>query len=245
VDSLADARYADLDFNAPMSATHVRELAASLRPLAGAAIVDLGCGWAELLLRILDGEPTAGGVGVDRDPRAIDRARSNADARGLRDRVRLECADVTEWSGDTDVAIVIGASHAWGGTRATLHAAHRLLRPGGRLLLGEGIWEQPPTAAALAALDARPDDFTTLPGLVDLCLECGYRLLALSTATLGEWDAFESGYCAGRERWLSQNPDAPNADDVRTEIDTHRAGWLHGYRGILGFAYVTLAVSSH
>jgi hypothetical protein len=106
--------------------------------------------------------------------------------------------------------------------------------------LGEGIWEHPATPRALAALDARPDDFTTVAGLVDLCLDCGYRPLAVATATLDEWDAFESRYCAGRERWLAQSPDDPNADDVRAEIDTHRNGWLHGYRGILGFAYLTL-----
>jgi len=244
VDSLAQARHGDLDFNAPMSAAHVRELITTLRPLPGASIVDLGCGWAELLLRILEDEPTAHGVGVDDDAAAIARARANAETRGVHDRLQLQCADATGWSDTTDVAIVIGASHAWGGTRETLSAVRPLLRPGGRLLLGEGIWEQPPTPPALAALDAQPDDFTTLGGLVDLCLQCGYRLLALSIATLNEWDHFESRYCAGRERWLLQHPDAPNATDVRTEIDTHRNGWLHGYRGILGFAYLTLAVDT-
>ena len=123
-----------------------------------------------------------------------------------------------------------------------MHAVRPLLRPGGRLLLGEGIWEQPPTPAALAALDAQPDEFTTLAGLVDRCLASGYRLLGASTATLTEWDDFESRYCAGRERWLSANPDADDAGEVRAEIDRHRHGWLRGYRGVLGFAYLTLAV---
>ena len=227
-----------------MSSARANELAASVRPLADAVIVDLACGWAELLLRVLADEPTAHAVGIDRDPEAIARARTNADARGLHDRIRLECADATEWSDQTDVAIVIGASHAWGGARATLDAIHPLLRPGGRFLFGEGIWEQPPTPQALAALGAQPDDFTTLAGLVDLCLQCGYRPLALSTATLNEWDEFESRYCAGRERWLMQNSDADSADEVRAEIDSHRDGWLHGYRGILGFAYLTLVPST-
>jgi len=226
-----------------MSSERVHELVASLQPLAGASIIDLGCGWAEFLLRVLGAEPTACGVGVDRDQAAITRARHNAEMRGVRDRLVLQCANVTDWSGEADIAIVIGASHAWGGTRAALNAVHPLLRPGGRLLLGEGIWEQAPTLEALAALDAEPDDFTTVAGLVDLCLECGYRLLAVSTATLTEWDAFESRYCEGRERWLLQNPTAPNADEVRTELDAHRDGWLHGYRGVLGFAYLTLVSS--
>jgi SAM-dependent methyltransferase len=243
MDSLADARYADLDFNAPLSSPHAGDLFASLGPLTGASIVDLGCGWAEFLLRVLEAEPTAHGAGIDCDPASIARARSNAGTRGLLDRVRLECADASGWSEPTDVAIVIGASHAWGGTRATLNAIRPLLGPGGRMLFGEGIWERPPTAAALAALDAQPDDFSALGGLVDVCLQCGYRLLAQSTASLGEWDSFESRYCAGRERWLLRNPDDPAAAGVRAEIDAHRDGWLRGYRGVLGFAYLTLVVA--
>jgi hypothetical protein len=43
IDDLGEARYAELDFNAPMSSGRVRELAASLQPLSGASIVDLGC----------------------------------------------------------------------------------------------------------------------------------------------------------------------------------------------------------
>jgi hypothetical protein len=242
VDSLADARYAALEFNAPLSSVHARELVATLQPLTGASIVDLGCGWAEFLLRVVEAEPTAQGVGVDRDAALIARARGTAESRGLGDRVRLECADAAGWSDRADVAIVIGASHAWGGTRAALYAVRPLLGARGLLLLGEGIWEQPPPAAALVALDARPDDFTTLDGLVDLCLERGYRTVARSTATLDEWDDFESCYLAGRERWLVRNPDALQAGEVRAGIDAHRNGWLRGYRGILGFAYLTLAV---
>jgi cyclopropane fatty-acyl-phospholipid synthase-like methyltransferase len=244
VDALEHARYGDLDFNAPLSIARVQEMIADLRPLTGASIVDLGCGWGELLLRLLEHQPTARGVGIDRDETAIARAAANARARGLDERLRLQCADATAWSGEADVAIVIGSSHAWGGTRETLHAMRPRLRPGGRLLLGEGIWERPPTPRALAALDAHPGDLTTLPELVELCLESDYRLLALSTATLNEWDHFESQYCAGRERWLLRNPDAPNALEVRTEIDAHRQGWLHGYREILGFAYLVLGIGS-
>jgi cyclopropane fatty-acyl-phospholipid synthase-like methyltransferase len=243
VDSLEDARYADLEFNAPLSSSHAGDLIASLQPLAGASIVDLGCGWAEFLLRVLETEPTADGLGVDRDPVSIARARSNAGSRGLLDRVRLECADASAWSEPAEVVIVIGSSHAWGGTRATLNAIRPLLQPGGRLLLGEGIWDRPPTAEALEALDAQPDDFTALAGFVDVCLQCGYRVVARSTASLGEWDSFESRYSAGRERWLLRNPEAPAAGGVRAEIDAHRDGWLRGYRGVLGFAYLTLVVA--
>ncbi len=232
--------YTELDFNAPMSSARAIELITTLAPLAGAEIVDLGCGWAELLLRVVAHEPTARGVGIDSNASALERAERNAEARGLRERVRFECGDAAHYVSSCDVAIVVGSSHAWGGTTAALDAVAALLPPGGRLLLGEGVWDQPPTAAALAALDATADDFTSLAGLVQRCEERGYRPLHVSTASLDEWDSFESRYCAGAERWLAAHPRDPAVAELRAAVDKHRDCWLRGYRDVLGFAYLTL-----
>lgn len=216
---------------------------ASLPPLTGARVVDLGCGWAELLLRIVAAEPTVAGVGVDRDPAAIARARSNAEARGLADRVELAVADAAGWAGDqADVLLCIGASQAWGGAGPALTALRPCLRPGGRLVFGEAIWTRPPTPAALAALGADAESYGSLADLVELAVGHGYRPLAVAEATGEEWDSFESRYLLGWERWLLANPAGPGADDVRARADAHRARWLGGYRGVLGFAYLTLAI---
>jgi cyclopropane fatty-acyl-phospholipid synthase-like methyltransferase len=240
-ESAASSWYTELDFNAPMSSVRANELIATLEPLdGGATVVDLGCGWAELLLRVLEYHPTARGRGIDRNAAALERAQRNADARGLGTRVRFECADAAQYAGLCDVAIVIGSSHAWGGTSAALDAIGARLRPGGRLLLGEGIWEQAPTDAALIALDATADDFTSLVALVQLCEAHGYQPQHVTRATLEEWDSFESRYCAGAEQWLATHPDSSDAADLRAAVDKHRDGWRHGYREILGFAYLTL-----
>jgi len=231
-----------LDFNAPLSDARAYELINSLQPLAGSAVVDYGCGWAELLLRALETDPAARGVGIDGDDWAIDRGRANATARGITSNVRLELDDVTTWEAPpADVAISIGASHAWGGTRQTLEAMHSRVRPGGKLLLGDAFWEKPPTAELLGRLDATPEEWGTLAELVDLAMATGYRLLSLSVASTDEWDSFESRWCAGRERWLLEHPDAPDFAEVRAIVDEHRDLWLHGYRGYWGFAYLTLA----
>ena len=173
-----------LDFNAPLSDRRAAALVAGVGPLADKRVLDLGCGWAELLLRILAAEPTATGVGIDNDTEHV--------------------------------------------------------RAGGVVLVGDGIWSVPPTDAALAALDAAPDDFLTFAALVDAAMTAGFRVLAAEEADRDEWDDFESRWCAGRERWLLANPAAPETDEVRAAVDRHRAGWLHGYRGVLGFAYLTL-----
>jgi hypothetical protein len=233
--------HAYLDFNAPMSDARAYELINTLQPLAGATVVDFGCGWAELLLRVLETEPTARGFGVDGDESGIARGRANAASRGLDKNTKLDLADVTTWEGPVaDIAISIGASHAWGHTRSTLEAMRERTRPGGQVLLGDAFWEQPPTDDILTRLEAKPDDYGTLAELVDLAMACGFRLLNLATANLDEWDSFESRWCAARERWLAANPDHPEFDEVKTVVDEHRDTWLHGYRGYLGFAYLTL-----
>jgi SAM-dependent methyltransferase len=232
--------HALLDFNAPLSDGKAYDLIGSLHLGAGSTVVDYGCGWAELLLRAVEHEPNARGLGVDSDDYAISRGRANVEARGLTSRVRLDLADVTTWeTAPADVVISIGASHAWGGTKQTLEAMRARLRPGGTLLLGDGFWEQPPNARSVEIFGE--DEFGTLAELVDLAMTCGYRLLSLATASLDEWDSFESRWCASRERWLLAHPDHPRADEVRAIVDDHREGWLKGYRDHFGFAYLTLA----
>ena len=67
-----------LTFNAPLSDARAAELLRSVRPFGHGLVADLGCGWAELLIRALEAEETATGVGVDSDADAIGRGRAAA-----------------------------------------------------------------------------------------------------------------------------------------------------------------------
>ncbi|HUQ58645.1 hypothetical protein [Lentzea sp.] len=115
-----------------------------------------------------------------------------------------------------------------------------MLRPGGKLLLGEGFWEREPTDEQLAAMPIPRDQYGSLADLVDLAHTHGYRLLGLEQACLDEWDVFENGHGLAGERWLRANPDSPHADEVRARADTHRDYRVKGWRGTLGLAYLTL-----
>ncbi|MEU5848208.1 SAM-dependent methyltransferase [Saccharopolyspora shandongensis] len=229
--------HADLDFNAPMSDARAEELIAALAPLDSAEIVDLGCGWAELLLRLLEAEPSATGIGIDTTDEELSRGRRNAEARGVAERVRLAQGDAGSWDGTADVAISIGSSHAWGGTRQALEAIRPRLRLGGRLLLGEAFRD---TASMRNDLDVD----LSLAELVELTEECGFRMLRLATAGTDEWDGFESRWCGALEKWLLTNPTAAGHDEVRALADEHRTRWLRGYRGLVGFAYLVLTPGS-
>ncbi|MFC7341837.1 SAM-dependent methyltransferase [Saccharopolyspora griseoalba] len=228
--------HADLDFNAPLSTARAAELVASLEPAPGAEAVDLGCGWGELLLQLLAAYPRVRGVGVDLDAAELDRGRRNAEARGLADRVRFVMADAARWSGAAEAVIAVGSSHAWDGADRALSALRGLLRPGGRVLFGEGFREGP--------LPQHFDVPLSLAELVELAERRGFRVLKLSTANSDEWDDFESRWCGALEKWLLANPDAPERCEVRELVDEHRSTWLREVRGALGFAYLVLARES-
>ena len=237
----APGHYEFLDFNAPLSDARAEAIARSLAQGRPGRIVDVGCGWGELLLRTLEAAPSASGLGVDTDSRAIDRARTNAAKRGLDDRATFTADTAASALEPADMVICVGSDHAYGDQGAALRALHDLVRPGGRLLLGTGFWERPPTPEEAASIGMEPGELTDLAGLVDLAVGTGLRPLWIQTANRDEWERFESGFLADWEYWLVQHGDQPEADRIRADADTHRTEWLRGWRDVLGFAYLTLA----
>ena len=71
-------------------------------------------------------------------------------------------------------------------------------------------------------------------------MQAGFRPAWIETASEQEWEEFESGYQADQEEWLAAHPDHPDAAEIRQGVDEHRSYWLRGYRGLMGFAYLTL-----
>ncbi len=233
--------YAFLDFNAPLSGARADSMARALAANQPARVVDVGCGWGELLLRTLAEAPSATGLGIDVDAEVIERARRNAVNRGLAGRVSFADDTAPTAAEPADVVLCIGADHAYGGQREALVALCDIVRPGGSLLLGTGFWERPPTAAEAASVGMEPTSLPDLAGLVDLAIDAGFRPLQIQTANRDEWEEFESGYLADWEAWLVRYGDQAGAGEIRDAADKHRNEWLRGWRNVLGFAYLTLA----
>ncbi|WP_184809250.1 SAM-dependent methyltransferase [Actinophytocola algeriensis] len=231
---LAAARYAKLRWNTPLSDAHAAELLDHLDLPTATSIVDLGCGWGELLLRAA-ARGVAKAVGVDTDPAGLDRGRRAALVRDL--DVKFVERAAADWHGTADRALCIGASHAFGGSHAMLAALAEVV-PRGRVLVGDGCWERPPTEAAHAVFG---DDILPLADLVAACGETGWQVLHLSTADQHEWDEFESGHRAGHREWLLANPDDPRAEEVKARDDAREREYLTAYRGVFGLAYLVLA----
>lgn len=231
--------------------THVAWLA---EDLGEGTVADVGCGWAELLLRVLARAPRARGLGIDLDTSRIERARRVATERGLQDRVELLAGPGIEHLPDhVDALVAMGSSQVWGAAPqggpddqpldygAALRALRRAVPRGGRVYYAEAVWSRPPTPEAVAPLGGRDDELVALPELLDLAQEAGFGVLGFGESTLREWDDFESGFAAGHVAWLAAHEaDHPEAAEVRERVDRQHAAYLRGYRGVLGFAHLRL-----
>jgi SAM-dependent methyltransferase len=243
--------YQDLTFMTPLSEARAGKLVQFLASDLSGTVLDIGCGWAELLLRVVAAAPNCRGVGIDSDARSITHGKRLAEQRGLIERVTLVQGDaLTDGPDHADALICIGSSQIWGPPvednqpldyHSALIALRSKVRRGARVVYGEGIWSRPPTAAATAPLSGRLDELITLAELVDLAVARGFAAVAVQEANIDEWDEFESGYSACYAWWLAEHGlEHPDANEAIATAGRQRTGYLDGYRNIMGMAYLAL-----
>jgi SAM-dependent methyltransferase len=225
---------------APVSASSLVRLLDRLDPPAGSRVLDLGCGSGAWLVELLARRPDLSAVGVDLHlhPDRVERAA----ARGVADRLTWVESEAEQWwDGLHGAVLCVGASHAFGGPGPMLEALATHLAPGGRCLVGDGFWERPPSAATQAALDATPEDFPSLPGLVDLATAHGWAVVYAHVSTVAEWDDYEWSWTGSLTDWaLHEATDPEERAEALGVADEHRRQWLEGYRGELGFVTTVL-----
>jgi SAM-dependent methyltransferase len=240
---------------APLSDATVAALLAALEVPPEGRVVDLGCGAGEWLAR-LRGRVACAVTGVDEAPPALEAARARLDdpdppeagAVGVGRPVDLVRADAATWAEEArlagrtyDAALCVGSTHALGGLLRTLDTVAGLVAPGGRALVGDGFWEAEPTPPALDALGAARDDLLDLAGTTAAARAAGLRVHEVVTSTPEEWDAYERAWCGALEAFADTCPGDPLAAAARAVAAAHRDGYVHGYRGVLGFTVLVVA----
>ena len=227
---------------APISGVNVNWLLRRADRRPAARILDLGCGEAAWALQALAHYPDGHADGVELSRYALERAVSAAAERGLADRLTLHERDARTYvpDGDYDLVLCVGSTHVFDGFLGTLQMAGRHVNTDGILLIGDGFWQAPPTAEALAALAATSEDFTDLAGLVDVAEQASWTPVYAHVSDAAEWDNYEWSWIGSLTEWAVDNPGHPDAAEALAVAREHRAQWLRGYRDVLGFATLVL-----
>lgn len=235
--------HAGLPFQNPLDEAKVDALVARLPLRPGDRVVDLGCGKAELLLRVLERHDVTA-LGIDLSPFALAEARAAADRRAAPGRLELRREDASSSDlspGSFDLAIAVGAGGIWDGYAAALRSLAALVRPGGRVLFGEGYWRREPADAYLRALGAERHELPTHEELLAAAAAEGLDLVEALESSEADWEQYERRWATNGERWASEHPDHPGRDDVLAWIANGRRRFERlGGRETLGFGLFLL-----
>lgn len=119
------------------------DLAARLS--SGARILDVACGGGKWLIAVATRFPATELVGVEFVPDSVARAMRHVTDAGLENRIRIEARTISEmpYAEEFDLVYMQDALHELPDPVASLRAAWRAVRPGGRLIVFE--WCLPST----------------------------------------------------------------------------------------------------
>lgn len=224
-------------FNSPLSEPHATRLIDDLHLHEKSHILDLGCGWGELLLRALATMPGAIGIGVDQDLAAVNRAREAAAERNLLQHATFICADLRTYTGPpSDVVFAIGIGHTTSSPRQALTIIKDRLLAGGSALYADGYWKRPPTVAERAAIGSHSRE---LGSLGELCVDAaavGFSVLSSSVADDEELQSYARRTHVG----LLQRLWARGADYELKVIERQEGLRRDVLQSLEGFAYLVI-----
>jgi SAM-dependent methyltransferase len=105
---------------------------------AGARVADVGCGYGTATVLLAEAFPESEFVGFDYHVESIERARANAAAAGVEDRVRFEIASATSFpGGGYDLIASFDSLHDLGDPAAAARHVRQSLAPGGTWMIVE------------------------------------------------------------------------------------------------------------
>jgi SAM-dependent methyltransferase len=227
----------------PFTPAKLALLGASIGLSEGDTILDLCCGKGELLCTWARDHGIAG-TGVDVSTIFLAAARDRAAELGVADRVTFTHGNARGHvaAEPVHVAACVGATWIGDGVEGTVALLRQSLHPGGTILVGEPFWrgERPDEETARACHARTPDEFDTLPGLVERFGAMGCDLIEMVLADEDSWDRYAAAQWRNLRIWLDANPDDELAPELREELHTEPLRYVRYRRRLLGWGVFVL-----
>ncbi len=210
----------------------------------GMAQLDLCCGKGEMLCgwsHIFG----ITGTGVDISEVFLESAKKRAFELNVSNNLHFVQADAAGYPQDYhefDVVSCIGATWIGDGLVGTLELMKPALKPGGLLLVGEPYWSEPPPEEAYVAWGVGKDDYTSLHRMLDRFDTAGVDLVEMVLADGDSWDRYEAAQWMTINTWLRENPNDPDASELRKWHEDNRRAYLQYGRRYFGWGVFVLKV---
>jgi SAM-dependent methyltransferase len=228
----------DHDYCNPISTAKIEQVL-DLLPLDGASrVLDLGCGRAELALRIIERFGSTV-IAVDRSDLMLDAARERAEWTGALNKLHLDDSDIRNFKADPEtfhLSVMLGAGGIAGGMPGICQQLKVWTRGGGYILVGEGYWQRKPPPDYVAFLGGSATQYLDHRGNVLAGIDAGLIPMHAATASPDEWDEYEWKYSRSIERYAGEQPEDPDVPAMLERIRRWRDAYLRWGRDSLGFA---------
>ncbi len=228
----------DHDYCNPISAAKIERLLDLLPLDASSRVLDLGCGRAELALRIIE-RFGARVLAIDNSSLMLDAARERAEWTGALGRLHLDNVDIAEFQADPEtfhLTVMLGAGGIPGGMAGICRHLKSWTKSGGYVLIGEGFWGKRPHPHYLTFLGGEQGQYLNHAGNVQAGVDAGLIPMHATTASRDEWDEYEWKYCRSIERYAREQPDDADVPQMLERIRHWRDAYLRWGRETLGFA---------
>ena len=228
----------DHDYCNPISAAKIERMLDLLPLEESSRVLDLGCGRAELALRIIE-RFGARVMAIDNSSLMLDAARERAEWTGALGRLHLDNVDIAEFQADPEtfhLTVMLGAGGIPGGMSGICRHLKSWTKSGGYVMIGEGYWERRAHPQYLSLLGADPGQYLNHAGNVQAGVDAGLIPIHAATASADEWDEYEWKYCRSIERYAREHPEDNDVPEMLDRIRRWRDAYLRWGRDTLGFA---------
>ena len=229
----------DMELVNPISAEKVIQIGQLAGLAPGKQVIDFGCGYAEALVSWAE-QFGISGVGIDIRRRAVERGREKIAAHGLEKRLEIiegKGADYQYPPHSYHLAACIGASFIWSSYQQALQALKGAILPEGRIVIGEPYWQKDKAPPEFAR--SQPEIHSEAQ-LLEITRQCGLDVAYVLRASPEDWDRYEAGNWLGLLRWIEENPEHAERQQVIDHLHESQVEYFRYGREYFGWAMYLL-----